>query len=261
MPGPTEFKTLIWSLQGPLLTVTLNRPERMNAFNEDMFDDVARVADIASTDPDIRVVVFKGTGRAFSAGADLSDISERRVEIHEDIVEKRIKEVQRVFDNVEAIPKPTIAAINGHAVGAGLQLALTCDFRIAVKGMKLGLTDVKIGIIPALGATTRLPRLIGLARSKELILSGDLINSEKAFEIGLVNLLVEKDSLDHEVQTLAQKLLIRAPLALSTAKALLNSGASLDKVAAAQSRLFKTADAVEGITAFLEKRSPNFNGS
>lgn len=256
-----EFKTLIYNYDRPVLTIILNRPERLNAFNGEMFSEVARVCEIASKNSDIRVVIFKGTGRAFSSGADLSDISDNRNRVKEDSFEDGIKMAQGVFDAVEAIPKPTIAAINGHAVGAGLQLALACDFRIAVTGVKLGLADVKIGIIPALGATTRLPRLIGLAKSKELILSGDLILSGEALEIGMVNRVVEMDSLDVSVKELTGKLISRAPLAQAAAKDLLNSEASPDRVAKAQADLFKTADAIEGITAFLGKRPPEFKGS
>ena len=256
-----EFKTIICDRDGPVLTVILNRPERLNAFSEEMFYEVAGAAEMATRDPEIRVVVFKGSGRAFSSGADLSDISEGRGRVAEVSFEQRVRAAQRVFDGIEAIPKPTIAAVNGHAVGAGLQLSLACDFRIVVRGVKLGLSDVKIGIIPALGATTRLPRLIGLAKSKELILSGDLILSEEALEFGLVTRLVERESLDQAVRELAEKLISRAPLALAAAKDLLNSSAPLERVAAEQSRLFKTKDAVEGITAFLEKRPPRFTGS
>jgi enoyl-CoA hydratase/carnithine racemase len=256
-----QFKTIVYDRDGPVLTVILNRPEKLNAFSEQMFYEVARATEIASHDPAIRVVVFKGAGRAFSSGADLGDISEGRDRVVEVSFEQRIRDAQRVFDDIEAIPKPTIAAVNGHAVGAGLQLALACDFRIVVRGVKLGLSDVKIGIIPALGATTRLPKLIGMAKSKELILSGDLISSEEALEFGLVNRLVEGDSLDQAVQELVAKLISRAPLALAAAKDLLNAAAPLERVAAAQSSLFKTNDAVEGITAFLEKRPPKFTGS
>lgn len=162
-----------------------------------MFIDLAHICQIASKNPDVRVVVFNGAGSAFSAGADPSDLAVIGREASEDLFLKRIEEAQKIFDDVEAIPKPSIAAINGHAVGAGLQLALACDFRIAVRGAKLGLTDVKNGIIPALGATKRL----------------------------------------------------------------LNSDASPGEVAKAQSRLFKTDDAMEGIAAFLEKRAPHFKGS
>jgi enoyl-CoA hydratase/carnithine racemase len=260
MAALPEFKTLVCNQDGPIFTITLNRPEKLNAFNDDMFRDCAMVAEAVSNDNEIRVVVFTGTGRAFSSGADLTDLRERRSNIESHSLVRGIKNVQGVFDRIEEIPKPTVAAINGHAVGAGLQLALACDFRIVAKGVKLGLSDVKIGIIPALGATTRLPGLIGLAKTKELILKGDLINPEEALEIGLVSRVVEGEALDQAVRELTEKLVSRAPLAMSAAKNLLNSGAPLDRVAAVQSRLFKTADAREGIQAFLEKRTPRFRG-
>jgi enoyl-CoA hydratase/carnithine racemase len=256
-----RFQTLICTKDHSVLNITLNRPERLNAFNGQMFLEIAQIAEIASSDPEVRAIVFKGSGRAFSSGADLSDLSQGQTELAEDTFEQHIKAAQEVFDMVEAVPKPTIAAINGPAVGAGFQLALASDFRIAAKGVKMGLSDVKIGIIPALGATTRLPKLIGLAKSKELILCGNLIFSEQAYEIGLVNRLVEKDALDESVHSLTETLSQRAPLALSTAKKLLNSEASPERVAAAQARLFKTQDALEGIAAFLEKRKPLFIGS
>ena len=256
-----EFKTLTCRPDGSIAIITLSRPERLNAFNAEMFMEVGRAAEVVSKDPDIRVVVFTGEGRAFSSGADLSDLAEGRIDIRDDSFELRIREAQKAFDLVEAIPKTTIAAINGHAVGAGLQLALACDFRVAVTGAKVGLPDVKNGFIPGLGATTRLPKLIGLARAKELIMTGDLIPSEKAFEMGLVHQLVTREELDQAVGALCSKLLSRAPLALAAAKELLNSEAGLDQAAAIQARLFGTADVTEGINAFLQKRSPKFTGS
>jgi len=260
-----EFKSLLSRQDGPILTVTLNRPEKLNAFNGDMFAGLAKLTEIASEAPDIRVVVFTGTGRAFSSGADLSSLSQGQAqtggESSEDPFVAGVRQAQEVFDRVEAIPKPTIAAINGHAVGAGLQLALACDFRIVVKWTKLGLTDVKNGIIPSLGATTRLPKLIGLAKAKELIMTGDFITPDKALEIGLVNSVVQKEALDSAVSALAKRLISRAPLALAAAKDLLNTEASLDQVAQTQARLIKSDDAREGISAFLEKRDPQFKGS
>ncbi len=261
MSETQEFKTLTCRPDGSIATITLSRPQRLNAFNAEMFMEVGRAADVVSNDPDIRVVVFAGAGRVFSSGADLIDLAEGRIDIRDDSFELRIREAQKAFDMVEAIPKPTIAAINGHAVGAGLQLALACDFRIAVRGAKVGLPDVKNGFIPGLGATTRLPKLIGLARAKELIMTGDLIPSEKAFELDLVHQLVTREELDQAVGALCSKLLSRAPLALAAAKQLLNSEASLDQAAAIQARLFGTADVTEGINAFLQKRSPTFTGS
>ncbi len=256
-----QFQALVCKKEHAILTVKLNRPEKLNAFNDQMFRDIARIAAIASSDPEVRIVVFKGSGRAFSSGADLAELSRSITEIGEDTLEQQIKAAQGVMDQVEAVPKPTIAAINGPAVGAGFQLALACDLRIAVRGVKMGLSDVKIGIIPALGATTRLPKLIGLAKSKELILGGSLINAEEAYQMGLVNRLVEAEALDEAVNHLTKILNLSAPLALSTAKALLNSEAPLDRVASAQVQLFKTKDAREGVAAFLEKRKPVFKGS
>ena len=256
-----EFETIIWSQKGAVLTITLNRPDRLNAFNADMFSEVGQAVNVASKNSDIRVVIFTGAGRAFCSGADLTSVSGYHAEAEGDTLAQGIRQAQGVFDKVEAMPQPTIAAMNGHAVGAGLQLGLASDFRIAVKGAKLGLSDVKIGIIPALGATTRLPRLIGIARTKELILKGDLIGADDALAIGLINEVVEPEALDGAVRELAEKLTSRAPLAMAAAKRLLNRGASLEEVAAAQSRLIKSADALEGISAFFEKRAPDFKGS
>ncbi len=258
MGAPPEFETLIWKQDGPILTITLNRPEKLNAFNAEMFADVGRAAELASESRDIRVVVFTGAGRAFSSGADLTSVADYHSEAGGDALALGIRQAQQTFDTIEALPQPAIAAFNGHAVGAGLQLGLACDFRIAARDARLGLTDVKIGIIPALGATVRLPRLIGLAKTKELILKGDLICAEEALNIELVSELAEKDALNDTVNELAEKLASRAPLAMTAAKRLLNSDASLGEAASAQSDLIRSADAMEGISAFFEKRPPNF---
>ncbi len=261
MGASPEFETIIWKQDGPVLTITLNRPERLNAFSAEMFADVGRAVGMLSENKEVRVVVFTGAGRAFCSGADLAGVADYHSEADGDALAEGIRQIQSVFDKVEALPQTTIAAINGHAVGAGIQLGLACDFRIAVRGSKLGLSDVKIGIIPGLGATTRLPKLIGLAKAKELILKGDLIGPEEALEAGMINQVVEKDDLDAAVKELAETLASRAPLAMAAAKRALNSAAPLDEVADAQSRLIRSADAAEGISAFFEKRPPNFKGS
>lgn len=260
MTDSPRFETLIWTREGSVLTITLNRPERLNAFSADMFRDLAQAVTAASTVTGLRVVVFTGAGRAFCSGADLANVSQYHSEAEGDTLADGIRQAQGVFDMVEALSVPTIAAINGHAVGAGLQLALACDFRVAVRDAKLGLSDVKIGIVPALGATTRLPRLIGVAKTKELILTGELVTAEDALKLGMVNRVVERDSLAPSVKELAETLASRAPLAMAAAKRLIDSSATLEEVAATQSRLIKSADALEGISAFFEKRPPLFRG-
>ncbi|MBI4832208.1 MAG: enoyl-CoA hydratase/isomerase family protein [Candidatus Lindowbacteria bacterium] len=255
------FETLLWNQDGPILTITLNRPEILNAFNAGMLRDIEIAVGKMPAMHDVRVVVFTGAGRAFCSGADLTTVSEFHSEVEGDAIAQGIRQAQGVFDSIETLEKPTIAAMNGHAVGAGLQLALACDIRLAVSGAKLGLSDVKIGIVPALGATTRLPKLIGLAKTKELILTGDLISAEEALEIGLVSRVVDAESFGATVKELAEKLGSRAPLAVAAVKRLLNSGASLNDVASAQSHLIKSADALEGVSAFLERRAPTFTGT
>ena len=260
MGAAPEFETIIWKQDGPVLTITLNRPERLNAFNAEMFADVGRAVETLIGNKDVRIVIFTGAGRVFCSGADLANVADYHSETEGDTLTDGIRQIQAVFDKVEELPQATIAAINGHAVGAGIQLGLACDFRIAVCGAKLGLSDVKIGILPVLGATTRLPKLIGLARAKELILKGDLIGSEEAYQVGMINQVVEKDELDAAVRELAATLASRAPLAMAAAKLALNNASPLDEVADAQSRLIRSTDAAEGISAFFEKRKPNFKG-
>jgi enoyl-CoA hydratase/carnithine racemase len=257
LPG---FNTLLYEKETHILTITLNRPESLNSFNADMLADLSQAVEIASNDKDIRIVVFTAAGRVFSCGGDLRNMVNNQTLVEADSIEQGIKYVQGIFDRIEAIPKPTIAAINGHAVGAGFQLTLACDFRIASTHAKLGVNDLKIGILPALGATTRLPLLIGLAKAKELILLGELITPMEAFEIGLINRVVEREDLDATVNELIDKLLTSAPLALAAAKDLLDSESSLDEAAVMQSFLIKSADAGEGIAAFFEKRRPCFKG-
>jgi enoyl-CoA hydratase len=255
-----EYKTIVLSLSKGVLTIAFNRPDRMNAMNEDMFSDLSYAVDTAFNNHDVRVVVFTGSADVFSSGGDLISMTDYHSVYEREDLYRIVKNAQEIFDHIEMLPKPTIAAINGHAVGAGLQLAVACDFRIAVKTAKLGLKDVKIGIIPGLGGTKRLPDLIGIARAKEMIMLGDEVAAGKAFEMGLVNLVVEKDDLKHAVQNMAEKLCANAPLALSAAKDLINRKSSLDQVAHTQANLLKTVDAGEGIRAFLEKRIPCFKG-
>ncbi len=266
-----EFKTILCKLSDKILTVTLNRPGKMNAFTSIMFAELEKFTEIISEKKDIYVVIITGSGKAFSSGADLSSLTENRKTMDkssssnlnkEEFIAFGMQYAQMVFDKIENIPQPTIAAINGHAIGAGMQLSLACDFRIAPSDSKirLGLKDVKIGIVPGLCGTIRLPELIGISRAKELILTGDLISPEKAFEFGLLNKITDKESFQDEVNKLAHKLAHCAPLAVAASKKLLNSRAKSAEIAHTQAKLLNSADAMEGMTAFLEKREPVFSG-
>jgi enoyl-CoA hydratase/carnithine racemase len=267
-----EFKTIICKLSDKILTITLNRPYKMNSFTSDMFAELEEITQIVSEKKDIYVVIITGSGKAFSSGADLSSLTENRKtmdknsnntkENQEEFIALGMQYAQMVFDKIENISQPTIAAINGHAIGAGLQLSLACDFRLAVSDnkIKLGLKDVKIGIIPGLCGTIRLPKLIGISRAKELILTGDLISPEKAYDFGLLNKIIDQESFENEVNKLALKLAHCAPLAVAASKKLLNSKAKSAEIAHSQAKLLNSADAMEGMTAFLEKREPVFSG-
>ncbi len=252
---------LICIQEGEIFTITLNRPEKLNAFNEDMFNDLEKIIEIISKLPDIRVIIITGAGNAFSSGGDINEMLKYHRQAKKQDFERHLKRAQSVFDSFAAIPQPTIAAVNGHAVGAGFQITLACDFRIMARDAALGVKDVKIGIIPALGATTRLSELVGLSKAKELVMIGDLIDSNHALSIGLANFVVDKNSLKNATLKFAKKLISNAPLAVSAAKNLLNSNAPLAQVAKVQINLFKTDDAGEGIASFIEKRVPSFKGA
>ena len=251
---------MIVKQDGPVLKVTLNRPEKLNAINAEMFTGLVGAAEEASSNPSIRAVIFTGAGKAFCTGGDIGGMRRPNWEENSAGLQQVFRQLQSVFEKIEAIPVPTVAAVHGHCLGAGLQLVLMCDFRVAASGSLLGLPDVKNGIIPGLGATIRLPHLIGLSRSVEMIMTGDAVTAEEALEMGLVNKVVPPAKLGGTAFELAGKLLQRAPLALAAAKKLLYTRAGWEEIAATQVRLMGSEDAKEGRAAFLEKRSPVYKG-
>lgn len=258
-----EFKTLLYELEGEIATVTLNRPDVLNAVNMDMRADFTALVERLYLDEAVRVVIFTGAGRAFSSGGDVGHFEkawltpEFRAHSHR---------LTRFFDDLEALEKPIIAALNGVTTGAGLQLALACDLRLASDRAQFGFRENFLGLIPTHGGTARLAKLIGYGRAKELIFMGELISAEEAKAIGLVNRIVPHDTLMADARALAGKLLQRAPQALGLVKRLLNSAGDVDVHSAlfmeslAQSILLKTEDHREGVRAFREKRKPEFKG-
>ncbi|WP_066054539.1 enoyl-CoA hydratase-related protein [Robertmurraya korlensis] len=243
--------------------VTLNRPNALNAFNYDSLLELQQIVEQIRHDPKVRVVIFSGAGdKAFSVGADLK---ERKHLSPEDVM-RNVDKIGTVFSEVSELPQPTIAAINGYAFGGGMELALACDFRLAVKGTKMGLTETSLGIIPGAGGTQRLPRLIGETKALELILTARKITAEQAEHLGIVNKVAETKELMNESLKLANEMLENAPIALQQAKFSIRQGMNVDLNTAlrverkAYEVTLPTADRTEALQAFSEKRKPNFQG-
>ncbi|MEM4698683.1 MAG: enoyl-CoA hydratase-related protein, partial [Acidilobaceae archaeon] len=240
----------------------LNRPERLNAINPKMLEELSRALDELEEDRDIRVVILKGSGRAFCAGADVTAFAG----VTPIDVIRFSRRFQELTLKIQFYTKPVIAAIHGYALGGGLELAMSADIRIASEEAMLGQPEINLGFIPGAGGTQRLARLVGTARAKELIMSGEFIPASEAYKIGLVNRVVRSGTLDDEARNLALKLAEKPPIALTMAKYTIDMGSEtsiwqgLMLEAGLFSLLFTTEDVIEGVTAFLEKRRPKFKG-
>jgi enoyl-CoA hydratase/carnithine racemase len=257
------YKAITFDIADRIATVTLNRPDSLNAINVEMREDFTRLIGELQTGDQIGVIIITGAGRAFSAGGDIEyfekewNTAKFRAESHR---------LMQFFDELEQIEKPVLAAINGPCTGAGLQVTLSCDLRIASDQSKFGFRENNIGLIPGAGGCSRLVKLIGYGKAKELIFTGEMISAEEAERTGLVNRVVPHDELMNHTRALAEHLLTRAPEALGLAKRVLwhsvnsdfQTGRTLE--ALAQSVLLKTGDHREGIRAFREKRKPRFKG-
>ncbi|MCL6448000.1 MAG: enoyl-CoA hydratase/isomerase family protein [Armatimonadetes bacterium] len=242
--------------------VTINRPEVRNALNKETMLELKSLVSELEADEKIQVVILTGAGeKAFAAGADLRSLKERSM------LQTLKGENQAILNRLAALEKVTIAAINGHALGGGLELAIACDLRIAVEDAKIGFPEVGLGILPGAGGTQRLVRLVGLGRAKQLILTGKLIDAREAERIGLVNEVAARGQALAAAKEMAATILEKGPLAVRIAKAVINWGSSTDLNAGlalerlAQAVLFGTKDHLEGINSFLEKRKPGYTGS
>lgn len=259
-----KLETIVVRYEPPIVWVILNRPERLNAINQKMVEELSAVLDeISKTDFDkARVVVITGVGRAFSAGADITGF----VGTTPLLAYKLSRGLHEITEKIEKLDRPVICALNGYALGGGLELALACDIRIASETAVLGQPEVNLGLFPGGGGTQRLTRLVGLAKAKELIFTGDNISAKDAERIGLVNKVVPPERLEQEARALALKLAEKPPIALAMAKYAINYGyeaplwAALDLEAAHFGIVFSTEDLYEGVSAFLQKRKPQFKG-
>ena len=257
------FKTLGYELADGIATVIINRPEKNNAISMEMRADFRALADELYGDDAVRVVVFTGTGKTFCVGADVATFE---TDWNTPVFRANTRLLTNFFNDLEALEKPLIAAINGTCVGGGLELALACDLRIAARSARFGLPENNLGLIPGIGGCSRLVKLVGFGRAKELVLTGEIISAEDAHRYGLVGRVVEDDALMTEARGLAERLGAKAPQALGIAKRVLQSCVSADLQTArtieslGQSILIKTTDHREGVKAFREKRRPTFEG-
>ncbi|HXV87328.1 MAG TPA: enoyl-CoA hydratase [Gemmatimonadales bacterium] len=262
----TAFEHVLVARQSGIGTLTLNRPEKLNAFAGQMRQEVVEAVRLLADAEDVRVLVITGAGRAFCAGADIGYM-ERLVETRDMESAAALVETGRaVVTTIRHTSKPVIASVNGPAAGGGANLALACDLRLASDRATIGQTFNRIGLHPDWGGTYFLPRLVGPSAALELIFSGDMIDAAEAHRLGLFNRVVPHDRLADETQALASRLAAKPPLALALAKrAIYQSGdhsleQMLDLELEHQMRCFRSEDSGEGLRAFLEKRAPVFQG-
>jgi enoyl-CoA hydratase len=257
------YKTLIYEKKENIGLLTINRPEKMNAISQELTAELSLFLDEIENDDELRVIVITGAGdKAFVAGADINELVDRDARLGRRVSRER----QEIFSRIENLHVPVIAAVNGYALGGGLELALACSIRICSEKAQFGAPEVKLGIIPGDGGTQRLPRLVGQGRAMEMIITGDFIDAQEAYRIGLVNKVFPPEKLKEEAMELAKKIASRPPLAVRYAKEAVNRSQEGDSASgfALESYLHAlsctTEDKKEGVSAFLEKRKGKFKG-
>ena len=260
-----SHETITLNVADRIATITVNRPDKLNALNNRVIAELGEMIDSLRADRDVGGIILTGAGRAFVAGADISELEQ----VAGDSAEALAKRGQSVFRRFETSPKPTVAAVNGFALGGGCELAMACHVRIASENAKFGQPEVKLGLIPGYGGTQRLPRLVGKGRALQLLLTGEMIDAQEALRIGLVNRVVAADELLAAANAMMRAMLANAPLALAACvDGSVHDGAdtALDTALALEASAFgrlgaQADDKREGTRAFLEKRAPKFTGA
>ncbi|MDG4849477.1 enoyl-CoA hydratase/isomerase family protein [Peribacillus frigoritolerans] len=243
-----------------LAYVIINRPELRNALSKETLQEILGALNELSDDETVGCVIFTGKGeKSFAAGADIAQLRQKTA-----LDVFKLGGIQEVFDRIEMYDKPTIAMVNGFALGGGCELALACDIRVAALNAKFGLPELNLSIIPGGGGTQRLARIVGKGKALDIILTGKIIDGEEAYRIGLVSEVVSMEELEAKAEEVAGKILTKGPLAVKLAKLAVKTGFETDQKSGllieklAQAVLFSTEDKIEGTSAFLEKRSPKF---
>lgn len=258
------YDTLTFEKRDGIGTVTINRPKVLNALSKQAMTDLKNVLEAIAEDAEVSVVIITGSGeKSFVAGADISEMKDMTA------LEGRAwaRFSQQVFNSIENLPQPVIAAVNGFALGGGCELAMACDIRLASRTASFGQPEVLLGVVPAFAGTQRLPRLVGKGRAKELLFTGNRIDAEEAWRIGLVNRIVEPDELMEAAREMAGTIISRGPVAVRLCKCAVNEGLDVDIESgqAYESEVFAvcfaTDDQKEGMGAFLEKRKAAFSGN
>ena len=258
-----NYENILISIEEKIATITINRPTKLNALNKKTINDLQKAFKLLAKNNDVRVIVLTGSGeKAFVAGADISEFANYTIEEGTALAAEG---QEKLFDFIENLKKPVIAAVNGFALGGGLELAMACHFRIASDNAKMGLPEVSLGLIPGYGGTQRLPQLIGKGRAMEMIMTAGMLNAEEAKQYGLVNHVVPQAELITYCNGIAEKIIKNAPIAISKAIKAINANYKDGKNGyeveiKSFGKCFGTKDFKEGTTAFLEKRKAVFTG-
>ncbi len=258
-----KFTNILCEIEKSTATVTVNRPKALNALNRETLEEIISCFNELAQDSRVLAVIITGSGeKSFVAGADISYMHQ-----FDAFAARELGRLgQKAMSTIETFPRPVIAAVNGFALGGGCELCLACDIRIASENAKFGQPEVNLGVPPGFGGTQRLPRLVGKGAACELLYAGDIIDAREAFRIGLVNRVVPLSQLMSECQGIAEKISMKAPIAVKLCKELVNSGLEMDLSRACRyeadlfAMCFASADQKEGMKAFLEKRAPEFKG-
>jgi enoyl-CoA hydratase len=256
------YSALTLDVADRIATISTNRPDKLNALNDQLITELGAAMDEVAGRDDVAGVILTGTGRAFVAGADIGEVGKSSPAQAKALARKG----QEVFRRFEVSAKPTVAAVNGFALGGGCELAMACHVRVASEAAKFGQPEVKLGLIPGYGGTQRLPRLVGKGRALQLLLTGEMIDAQEAYRIGLANAVVPAGELMDRARALVTAMIANAPIALAFTIETVNAGydLALDEALRFEATAFglaaATEDMTEGTTAFLEKRAPRFQG-